>query len=79
MNNEDVQELKKDVKELKFDMAEIKLAVVGNTSLGIKGLPKRVEGLERWRDSVNQKAAFYSGGATVIIIALDKLIEHFWK
>lgn len=65
--------------DLIMDVKQIKQAVVGDTKWGQKGLIKRVELLESWKDSVNLKTAFYSGSATVVVLVVGKLIEHIWK
>lgn len=69
-----------DIRQLINDVAEIKTAIVGNSKLGIEGLSKRVDSLEKWRTKLNLRIAFWSGAGTLIVFlakaGLDFLSNH---
>jgi len=50
-----------ELQELFNDVKEIRRAVVGETKWGEKGLIKRVESIESWKNNINLKVAWTSG------------------
>lgn len=65
-----------DVHELKRDVSEVKLAVSGDSDLGVKGLAKRVNMLELWRDRINLRVAYASGAGAAIVLGVKAGIEY---
>lgn len=70
MNQEEIRQLLQDVRE-------IKRALTGDTKWGEPGLIKDVAALKGWKDSLSLRIAYYSGGATVVVIALSKAFDYF--
>lgn len=66
-NTNPIKEILDELKRQSRDLEEIKMSVSGSTKLGIKGLAKRMEIIESWRDNINLKVAYTAGivsGAT---------------
>ena len=58
------------------DVAEIKTAIVGNSKLGIEGISKRVESLEKWRTKLNLRIAFWSGAGAFAVLLVKSGFEY---
>jgi hypothetical protein len=64
-----------ELQQLLDDIREIKRALVGDTKWGEPGLIKDVKSLQKWRQSVTMKVAFYSGVGTTVVLLLNKTFE----
>ncbi len=67
---------KHDMEQLFRDIEEIKRAVIGDTKWGQKGLIRRVDGLESWKDSINLKIAYTTGFVVAIVEILKFGLEY---
>lgn len=71
------------LREILRDLQEIKMCVSGDTHLGIPGLAKRVDSLEKWRSKFTLKVAGLAGlaggltfGTSEGIKTLVEILRH---
>lgn len=60
-NGADIKAIMDELRRQTRDLEEIKMSVSGSTKLGIKGLAKRMEVLESWKDNITLRVAYTSG------------------
>ncbi len=82
-NGADIKAIMEELRRQTRDLEEIKMSVSGSTKLGIKGLAKRMEVLESWKDNINLRVAYTSGvvsgltfGGLEGVKALFSAIKH---
>lgn len=57
------------------ELKEIKRALMGSPDWNEKGLIKEVADLKKWQGQITLKLAALSGGATVVVLCLNKASE----
>lgn len=74
-----MNELREQLNNIGNDIHEIKQAVMGDTKIGLNGLVKDMDGMKKWRASIDLRVASISGGVAVFILLSDVIINKIFK
>lgn len=71
------------IRELSRSIEQLTESIAGNTKLGIEGMVKAqrrqdvdILELQKWRQKMQMKIAFYSGIATTVVLIAGKIYDR---